>query len=358
VAHRVPITVHLDSFEGPLDLLLYLIQSQELDINRISIGKITDQYLAYVRLMQELNFDIASEFLVMAATLLHWKSKAILPQEQKNEGAEANAEDSTLTQEDLIRQLLDHQRYRAAAQDLAQLPQLGDLVFTRPNRRPPIERVWKDMNISSLAVCYQNILTRQRKRTTLLKKETVSLSDKISTFKSKLQLGKPVDMRELMAAAPERPEIVVTFLASLELSRLKRLRLHQQEAYQAIWLELIQSLDNFDTSLATGFDSITDAMNQKPLESAEKEKAVSETSEPLPGELNTGIPLATGPEPTWAQSLEAKLDHATDATPAYAPELDITSLASTLETSLNTLEEVPEEVPEAVPENLDGSNHS
>src|SRR5271163_3913462 len=93
LAHRLPITIRLESFEGPLDLLLYLIQSHELDISKISISKITDQYLAYVRLMQELNFDTASEFLVMAATLLHWKSKAILPQE---EAAQAAAEDEGL----------------------------------------------------------------------------------------------------------------------------------------------------------------------------------------------------------------------------------------------------------------------
>ena len=82
VSQRLPITVRLESFEGPLDLLLYLIQSHELDISRISITQITDQYLAYVQLLQELNFDTASEFLVMAATLLHWKSKAVLPQEK------------------------------------------------------------------------------------------------------------------------------------------------------------------------------------------------------------------------------------------------------------------------------------
>src|SRR2546421_31911 len=81
MAYRVPITVRLESFEGPLDLLLYLIQSHELDITRVSIGRITDQYLAYVYLIQELNFDTASEFLVMAATLLHWKSKSLLPVE-------------------------------------------------------------------------------------------------------------------------------------------------------------------------------------------------------------------------------------------------------------------------------------
>ncbi len=325
MAHRVPITVRLESFEGPLDLLLYLIQSQEMDINTISIGRITDQYLAYVRLMQELNFDIASEFLVMAATLLHWKSKAILPQEQKAEALGVDAEDGALTQEDLIRQLMEHQRFRQAAQDLGQLPQLGESIFTRPNRRPPIERVWKDMNISSLAICYQNNLTRQRKRTQLLKKETVSLADKIHTFRAKLQMGKPTDMRDLMSMTPEKTEVVVTFLASLELSRLKRLRLHQQEPYQAIWLELIQTLENFDPSIANGFDSIADAMANKAKEAdqavvseiqhAEQVVETAAPAEALPGELNTGIPLSEGQEPAWALALELENGPARD--PAF-----------------------------------------
>src|SRR3954470_6158759 len=105
VQNRIPITVRLESFEGPLDLLLYLIQSHELDISTVSIGRITDQYLVYVRLMRELDFDIASEFLVMAATLLHWKSKALLPVERK-EGSLSADDEPELTQEDLVRQLL------------------------------------------------------------------------------------------------------------------------------------------------------------------------------------------------------------------------------------------------------------
>src|ERR1700677_2406091 len=113
---RTPITVRLESFEGPLDLLLYLIQSHELEIARISISKITDQYLAYVRLMQELNFDTASEFLVMAATLLHWKSRALLPKDEKIDGQGQGSETDSFSQDDLILQLLEHQRFLAAGQ--------------------------------------------------------------------------------------------------------------------------------------------------------------------------------------------------------------------------------------------------
>lgn len=263
MASRLPITVRLESFEGPLDLLLYLIQSHEMDVSKISISRITDQYLAYVRLMQELNFDTASEFLVMAATLLHWKSKAILPQEEKQDQAGAGAEDGILTQEDLIRQLLEHQRFMQAGQDLAQLPLLGEDVFSRPNRRPPVEKIWKEMNLTDLTLAYQDMLVRQRKRTQVLRKETVSLASKIIEFRDKLKIGKMTEFRDLLSAIPSRPETVAAFLATLELSRLKKMRVHQEIAYAAIWIELLESLKNFDANMVDGFEADT-----KPLDAA------------------------------------------------------------------------------------------
>lgn len=252
MSHRVPITIRLERFEGPLDLLLYLIQSHEFDINKISISKITDQFVTYVRLMQELNFDTASEFLVMAATLIQWKSKALLPQEEKTDGTQVQAEE--FTQEDLIRQLLEHQRFLEAGENLGQFPLLGDDVFARNNSKPPIERIWKDMDITSLAMGYQDMLVRQRKRTQILKKETVSLSDKILEFSAKLPLNKPTDMRSMMSENPLKPEVIVTFLASLELSRLKKMRVHQEVTYSPILLELLQTLKDFDLQLASGFE--------------------------------------------------------------------------------------------------------
>ena len=254
--HRVPITIRLESFEGPLDLLLYLIQSHELDISSVSIGKITDQYLAYVRLMRELNFDLASEFLVMAATLLHWKSKALLPQDPSLAANAGLGDELELTQEDLIRQLLEHERFRAAGADLAQLPRLGEDVFSRPNRKPPIERVWREMNVTDLTLGYQDIVVRARKRTTILQKETVSLTDKIAEFGERLPLGKPTVMTDLLSANPTRGEVVVTFLASLELARLKKLKVYQNEVYSPIFLELMESLRNFNFDVASAFEYI------------------------------------------------------------------------------------------------------
>jgi segregation and condensation protein A len=255
--------VRLESFEGPLDLLLYLIQSHEMDITRISISKITDQYLSYVKLMQELNFDVASDFLVMAATLLQWKSKSLLPQEG-TAADQAAAGDIALSQEELIRQLLLHKLFRQAAVDMDEgFNRLHEDVFTRPNKRPPTEKVWREMDITSLALSYQDMVVRARRRKQILKKETVSLSGKILEFKERLAIGKLTELNALLSADPSRAEVVVTFLASLELSRLKKMRIHQEEAYQAIYVELLESLEAFDTKLASGFDPINDQMAGK-----------------------------------------------------------------------------------------------
>ncbi len=254
MSNRVPITIRLDSFEGPLDLLLYLIQSHELDISRVSLTRITDQYLAYVKLMQELNFDIASEFLVMAATLIHWKSRALLPQEEKPGEGDAALE-GELTQEDLIRQLMEHQRFLEAGGNIAQLPWLGLDVFSRPNARPPVEKVWRETEITELALTYQDILKRSRSRTQILRKETVSLSQKMMEFSGKLQLGVSTALEELMSIERDRPEVVVTFLASLELARLKKLKLYQEITYEQIYVELVESLSELDLQLANGFDA-------------------------------------------------------------------------------------------------------
>ncbi len=254
--HRTPLTVRLDTFQGPLDLLLYLIQSNELDISKISISKITDQYLKYVQLMQTLNFDVASEFLVMAATLILWKSKALLPEEvNKNEENEFEA---PLSQEDLVRQLLELQRFQKAGNELAQLPLLGEDVFTRQNPKPPIEKIWadtfKETNLTDLTLSYQDIILRSKKRVKILKKETVSLTQKILEFSQRLNLGQIIELRQLMGDPTSWPEVVVTFLAALELSRLRKLKLYQQKAYETIYLELVEHLKNFELGLATGFE--------------------------------------------------------------------------------------------------------
>lgn len=248
--------IRLEQFEGPLDLMLYLIQSQELDVSTVSISQITNQYLHAIKLMQELDFEIASEFLVMAATLILWKSKALMPKENEdNQNLEEIA--APLTQEELVRQLLMRQRYLEAAAKLAQYPLLGDDVFNRPTKRPPVEKVWKSMNMSTLATTYQDLLIRENRRArVVMKKETVSLQEKIQEFGRRLKLNELTQLDTLITDKSVRGEWVVGFLASLELSRLKQVKLHQDKTFDPIYVELINEMINFDSKQTSGFDYV------------------------------------------------------------------------------------------------------
>ncbi len=254
-APKAPVTFRLEQFEGPLDLLLFLIQNHELDISRLSLTKITDQYLAYVRLMQELCFDTASDFLVMAATLVQWKSKALLPVEPGSETLASEEDDSPLTPEDLLRQLREHQMFLAAGQQLAARPKLHEDVFARANARPPIERVWRAMDLSDLTLSMQDTLVRANRRKKILRKETVSLSTKIADFADRLTIGQTRAMRELLSLNPDRPEVVVTFLAGLELAKLKKMKLFQEGAYQDIYMKLLASLQGLAGEWTSEFEN-------------------------------------------------------------------------------------------------------
>ena len=248
--------IRLEQFEGPLDLMLYLIQSQELDVSTLSISAITNQYLHAIKLMQELDFDIASEFLVMAATLILWKSRALMPKEDDGLATEEEAI-LPLTQEELVRQLLMRQRYLEAAGRLAQYPLLGDDVFNRPTKRPPVEKIWKAMNLSALSTTYQDLLIREHRRARIvMKKETVSLQEKILEFGRRLKLGELTALDTMISDKAVRGEWVVGFLASLELSRLKQVKIHQAENFDPIFIELLQEMINFDSKQTSGFDYV------------------------------------------------------------------------------------------------------
>jgi segregation and condensation protein A len=340
MAHRVPINIRVDRFEGPLDLLLYLIQSHELDVSKISISRITDQYLAYVRLMQELDFDVASDFLVMAATLIQWKSKSLLPVE-----ADPNAlgleNDDVLSPEDLLRQLLEHQRFLDAGQELARLPLLGEDVYRRPMTRKPTEKIWKTMEVTSLALTFQDLLVKERKRTTILKKETVSLGEKIVDFGDRLAVGKLTGLHALLRDPNSRPETVVSFLATLELGRLKKMRLHQEKVYEEIYVELLESIKGFNTELARGFDSVEEAVDQGIADrAAQGEGHAAGTAQAAA--LGVAAPDAPPPQP-GIETSDADFDRAEDAArdgdsagPGVAG-LDLAAFGESVEPDFRTL---------------------
>lgn len=251
-----PLTVRTEHFEGPLDLLLFLIQTHELDISKISLSKVTDQYLSYVRMISLLDIDMAGEFLVVSATLIYWKSKAVLPQDPTELASLEDEMDGLLSPESLIQQLREHQRFLAQGQELASRPKLHEDVFIRENHRPPIERIWREMNISELSLSVQDCFIRARRRKTILKKETVSLSQKIQEFAMRLPLNVLTELHKLFSIEGSRGETVVTFLAALELARMKKIQVFQEGHYQPILVKLCEEISQQDLTLAIGFDAL------------------------------------------------------------------------------------------------------
>jgi segregation and condensation protein A len=242
--NRLPITLRLDAFEGPLDLLLFLIQDHQLDISAVSISKITDQYLNMLFFMQELDFDVASEFLVIAATLLVWKSKALLPRTEDAEDKK-DEEASLMTQEELAERLRNHKAFLELGRQLSQRCILNVDVFTRKNPVIATQKVLQQMDLTALILCYQDVLIRSEKRFTVLKKETVSIVDKISDF-SVFPLGEWIEFDRLLNRGKSVSEKVATFLAMLEMSRMKKSELSQQETYQMIYFKILEYFNATD----------------------------------------------------------------------------------------------------------------
>jgi segregation and condensation protein A len=223
--------VKLASFEGPLDLLIHLIRKHEVDIYDIPISLITEQYLGYITLMQELNLDVAGEFLVMASTLIHIKSRMLLPRpdpEQEDAGPEEDPREA------LVRRLLEHQKYKAAAELLHDRETLRAAQFMRPDARvadaagdayePELE-----VDLFSLLAAFRGVLERANRRPRMvLPPEQLSIQDRIHQLLSRLSETDACGFDELFADGDgSRPFMIVTFLALLEMIRLKVIRVFQ-----------------------------------------------------------------------------------------------------------------------------------
>ena len=226
-------TLTLPTFEGPLDLLLHLIREHKLDIFDIPIAFVTQEYLAYLGRMKELNLDIAGEFLVMAATLAHIKSRMLLPrQEQTPEEAE---EDKGDPREELVRRLLQYQKYKAAAEDLARQDLLGRDVFARQvklGELPPMEGELgiKEVSVLKLIEAFDKVLKNLKpEKQHHVKLERVSISDAISRIAELLRDKEQVAFFALFEGMDERHRVIATFLGLLEMTRLKLVRVIQEE---------------------------------------------------------------------------------------------------------------------------------
>jgi segregation and condensation protein A len=229
--------VKLSNFEGPLDLLLHLIRKHEVDIHDIPIALITAQYLAAIALMQELDLDVAGEFLVMAATLIHIKSKMLLPRPETAAGVEGEVEDP---RDALVRRLLEHEKFKAAAGLLHEREQLRAAQWQRPDG-PIAEIAGADaepeleVDLFSLLGAFRAVLERAKIRPRmLLPPEQMSIEQRIEQLLERLSETEAVGFEDLFADADSRPALIVTFLALLEMIRLKLIRVFQSGSFGPI----------------------------------------------------------------------------------------------------------------------------
>jgi segregation and condensation protein A len=230
--------VKLESFEGPLDLLLHLIRKNEMSIYDIKLSVITEQYLGYIELMQELNLDVAGEFLVMASTLIHIKSRTLLPRPDPAQEEAGPEEDP---REALVRRLLEHQKYKAAAELLHERETLRGAQFTRPDAsvaeaagdeyEPELE-----VDLFSLLAAFRGVLERASRRPPMvIPPEQISIEDRIQQLLGRLSESDACGFDELFEDGDgSRGFMIVTFLALLEMIRLKLIRVFQVGSFGAI----------------------------------------------------------------------------------------------------------------------------
>jgi segregation and condensation protein A len=231
------IKIRVQSFEGPLDLLVHLIKKNQINVYDIPVALVTEQYLYYLDLMQELNLDVASEFLVMAATLIHIKSRMLLPRADPSQDDQAEVEDP---RDALVRRLLEHQKFKAAAELLHERETLRSAQWTRPDSR--VEAMAGDdyepeleVDLFGLLSAFRLVLQRARERPPmLLPAEHISIETRIEQLLDRLSETEACGFEDLFGDVATRPEMIVTFLALLEMIRLKLVRVFQSGGQGAI----------------------------------------------------------------------------------------------------------------------------
>ena len=230
--------VVLEAFEGPLDLLLYLIRRHNLDILDIPIVEVTRQYIQYIELMKTFRLELAAEYMVMSATLAEIKSRLLLPRqnEEEEEGEDPRAQ--------LVRRLQEYERFKIAAEDLDQLPRVGRDTFTTKAEPPANMEIYKplpDVELKELVLAMRDVL----RRATLLSShqiqmETLSVRERMSTILERISKEKFVEFTQLFTYKEGRVGVVVSFIAILELLKLGQLQVVQNEPFSPIHIKAIE----------------------------------------------------------------------------------------------------------------------
>jgi segregation and condensation protein A len=226
-----------DVYEGPLDLLLHLIRKQDIDIYDIPIGRITAQYLAYVEKLRELDVNVAAEFIYMAAVLIHIKSKMLLP---RDPAAASDAQDDPRAE--LVNRLIEHEKFKAAAQMLMQKQQIEDAILSNPALREFRDAEGTEPELAAdvidLVKTFQQILDRARNRPMIqVDEETVTVGQMIEYLRRRLSLeDRPIRLKQMLRNVESRQALVCMFLALLEMVRLQAIQLRQDRLFGEILL--------------------------------------------------------------------------------------------------------------------------
>lgn len=243
--------VKLEAFEGPLDLLLHLIEKNKVDIYDIPIVTITEQYLDYVSKMPKDDLDLASKFLVMAATLIDIKSKMLLPKEVDENGEEIDP------RTELVEKLIEYKMYKYAATELRDMQlYAGKSLYKEPTipddvskyQQPvDLDELLKDVDLSKLNDIFQMVLKRQvdkidpvRSKFGKIEMEEVSLPDKIEYVSTTIKKRKKCSFKQLLEQSKSKVEVIVSFLAILELIKIGEIEVHQDNTFGDIYIDSIE----------------------------------------------------------------------------------------------------------------------
>lgn len=254
------ILVKVDRFDGPLALLLHLVQKEEMRIQELELNTITNQYLDYLQKMQDLNFDVAGEYLFMAATLLFLKSQTVADESQDQNMIKITAGEMGLeiqTRGDLIKRLEELERFQRLGQRLWGLPKKGHEIFVKAkvDRKAIENSILTPIDLQQLTETMMDLIRREKKKYTVVKRDRLSIKEKLIRLKSLLKEGDTTQFDKLLDENETGIiDKVITFISLLELARLKKLQIFQNEDKGSIYIEVKESLESFDPESANGFD--------------------------------------------------------------------------------------------------------
>jgi segregation and condensation protein A len=260
------IKVKTDHFDGPLGLLLLLVQKEEMDVRELNLIKITKQYLEYLAQMRELNFDIAGDYLYLASTLLLLKSKDCISEEETQrlkdslEGSELNI----ASQSELISRLEELQHFQKISLNLWKLDKKGHEIFVKPkiNRKAIVNSILTPISLEKLTEAMMDFLHKEKRKYTVIKRDRLSIKEKLAYLKENLEVGGETTLVDLINAHGEvgHDNTVITFISLLELARLNKIEVFQNENKGTVYVNVVQSLNDFDVNKADGFEEETEEL--------------------------------------------------------------------------------------------------